>query len=147
MSSVHIVDDNEHLVEKLSIQFGEIVGELVKTKLVISIGLSGGSLIDLLVLILPRLQLPWARIRFFFVDERFVPFTSEDSTFAAYQAKLFRQLPLTEKNLIKIDPTLASVQLCAQDYQKKLREQCFQDDDQVQNTTSDFSHSSFSRCS
>ncbi|CAF3322774.1 unnamed protein product, partial [Rotaria sp. Silwood2] len=76
---------------------------------------SGGSLVDILASIVPHLQLPWSRIRFFFVDERFVPFTSDESTYGNYHSKLFRQLPITEKNIIKIDSTLKSVEECALD--------------------------------
>jgi len=121
-SNVNIANDNELLSEKVGYSLEEIVLQLMNTQQIITIGLSGGSLIDLLASIVPRLQLPWARVRFFFVDERFVPFTSDESTYANYQAKLFRQLPLTEKNIVKIDPTFKSVEECAQDYQTKLQE-------------------------
>jgi 6-phosphogluconolactonase len=129
-SNVNIGDNNELLAEKIGFRLEEIVSELINTKQILTIGLSGGSLIDLLVTILPRLQLPWGRLRFFFVDERFVPYTSEESTYGNYQSKLFRQLPLTEKNIIKIDPTLKSVEECAQDYQTKLQE-LFTENDKV----------------
>ncbi len=121
-SNVNIIDDDEILSEKLGYDLEEIILQLMKTQQIITIGLSGGSLIDILASIVPRLQFPWARIRFFFVDERFVPFTSEESTYGNYQMKLFRQLPITEKNIIKIDPNLKSVEECAQDYQIKLKD-------------------------
>ncbi|CAF5217171.1 unnamed protein product [Rotaria magnacalcarata] len=95
---------------------------MMSTKEIITIGLSGGSLIDILASIVPHLQLPWSRIRFFFVDERFVPCTSDDSNYGSYQLKLFRQLPISERNIIKIDSTLTTVEECAQDYQNKLEE-------------------------
>ncbi|UJR29406.1 hypothetical protein I4U23_010618 [Adineta vaga] len=122
LSNINIIDDNEILSEKLGYQLEEIVLKLIKEKQLITIGLSGGSLIDILVTILPRLQLPWAHLRFFFVDERFVSFTSDDSTYSNYQTKLFKKLPITEKNVIQIDPDLKSVEQCAQDYENKLNE-------------------------
>jgi len=125
---VNIIDDNELLAEKVGYRLEEIVFELMNTKQLITIGLSGGSLIDLLSSIVPRLQFPWARLRFFFVDERFVPFTSDESTYGNYQTKLFKKLPITEKNVIKIDPNLQSVEECAQDYQNKLTEILDQED-------------------
>jgi 6-phosphogluconolactonase len=127
-SNVNIIDDNELLAEKVGYRLEEIVFELMNRKQLITIGLSGGSLIDLLSSIVPRLQFPWARLRFFFVDERFVPFTSDESTYANYQTKLFKKLPITEKNIIKIDPNLQSVEECAQDYQNKLTEILDQED-------------------
>jgi len=129
-TNVFVTNDDEILSDKFGYRLEEIVLDLMTKQQTITIGLSGGSLIDILVSILPRLQLPWARLRFFFVDERFVPFSSEDSTYAVYQAKLFRQLPLTDKNIIKIDPNLENVQVCAQDYQTKL-EQLFDQQNQV----------------
>jgi 6-phosphogluconolactonase len=119
---VNITSDDEILSEKVGYRLEEIVLQLMKTQQIITIGLSGGSLIDTLASIVPRLQFPWARLRFFFVDERFVPFTSEESTYGNYQTKLFRQLPITEKNIIKINPNLKSVEECAQDYQIKLQD-------------------------
>lgn len=130
LTNVYITKDDEILSEKFGYRLEEIILDLMNKQQLITIGLSGGSLIDILQSIVPRLQLPWARLRFFFVDERFVPFTSDDSTFGAYQTKLFRQLPLTEKNIIKIDPNLDNVQSCAQDYQNKLQ-QLFDQQNQV----------------
>ncbi|CAF2074072.1 unnamed protein product [Rotaria magnacalcarata] len=98
-----------------------ILNKLSKSQ-IITIGLSGGSLVDLHASMLPRLRLPWARLKFFFVDQRFVPFTSDDSTYGNYQSKLFRQLPLTENNIIKIDANLEIVEEYAKDYQNKLQE-------------------------
>ncbi|CAF0869706.1 unnamed protein product [Rotaria sp. Silwood1] len=127
-SNVNIYDDNKLLSEKVGYDVEEIVLKLMNEKQIITIGLSGGSLIDLLASIVPHLQFPWSRIRFFFVDERFVPFTSDESTYGTYQLKLFRQLPITEKNIIKIDSSLKSVEECAIDYQNKLQQQFIEPD-------------------
>lgn len=120
-SGVNVFDDNKILTEKLGYYLEDIILKDMNTKDIITIGLSGGSLIDILSSIVPRLQFPWSRVRFFFVDERFVPFSSDESTYGSYQSKLFRQLPITEKNIIKIDPTLKSVEECANDYEIKLQ--------------------------
>lgn len=132
LANVHVINDDEILAEKVGYRIEEIVLQLMATQQIITIGLSGGSLIDTLAAILPRLQLPWGRLRFFFVDERFVPFASEDSTYGSYQTKLFRQLPLTEKNIVKIDSNAKSVEDCAQDYQTRLQE-LFTDQEKVRN--------------
>jgi 6-phosphogluconolactonase len=129
-SNIHIGDDHESLAEKLGYHLEELILQKLHRKQIITIGLSGGSMIDLLASMLPRLQLPWARLRFFFVDERFVPFTSDESTYGNYQTKLFRQLPVIEKNIIKINPHLPTVEQCAEDYQQKLKE-ILPDKDQV----------------
>lgn len=120
-SNINIVDDNKLLAEKVGHDLEEIISQLMKTKEIITIGLSGGSLIDLLASILPRLEFPWSRLRFFFVDERFVSFTSDESTYGCYQLKLFPKLPINQENIIQINTTASSVEECAQDYKNKLQ--------------------------
>jgi 6-phosphogluconolactonase len=132
-SNIHIGTDHDSLAGKLGYYLEDLILQKLNGKPIITIGLSGGSMIDLLASMLPRLQLPWARLRFFFVDERFVPFTSAESTYGNYQSKLFRQLPLTEKNIIKIDSHLNTVEQCAEDYQKKL-EEILNNEDKVRHT-------------
>ena len=127
---VVVVEDEQLLAEKVGVRLEELVLDLISRQEFVSIGLSGGSMIDSLASIVPRLQLPWSRLRFFFVDERFVPFTSEESNFGNYQTKLFRQLPLTDKNVIKIDPNLLSVEEVARDYEQRLA-QLFSGDNKV----------------
>ena len=119
-SMVNIGEDYDTLSHKLGYRLEDLILQKLSSKSVITIGVSGGSMIDLLALMLPRLQLPWARLRIFFVDEGFVPFTSDVSTYGNYQAKLFRQLPIIEQNIIKINPNLSTVEQCAEDYQKQL---------------------------
>ena len=131
-SNITIVDDNKLLSEKLGYHLEELSLHMIKTKQLITIGLSGGSLIDLLTSIVPRLELPWSALRFIFVDERYVPLTSNESNYGSYETKLFRQIPISEKNVIKIDSTLKTVEECAQDYQTKLQE-LFTEQDQVNN--------------
>ncbi|CAF1254597.1 unnamed protein product, partial [Didymodactylos carnosus] len=135
MLNVVVSDDEESLAQSLGYKVETLITELLyssqsSTKSYVTIGLSGGSLIKILSNILPYLALPWAKIRFFFVDERFVQFTSEDSTYHLYN-KLFRQLPLTEKNICKINPQLENVEQCAKDYEQKLKELLNEDEDQT----------------
>jgi 6-phosphogluconolactonase len=130
LSNIHIGDDNDSLAEKLSYHLEELIFQKLNLKQIITIGLSGGSMIDLLASMLPRLQLPWARLKFFFIDERFVLFTSDESTYGNYQSKLFRQLPLTDKNIIKINPILKTIEQCAEDYENRLKE-VLNDEDKV----------------
>ncbi|CAF3260141.1 unnamed protein product [Rotaria socialis] len=103
---MHVTDDNDSLAEMLGYLLEQLILHKLNKNQIITIGLSGGSLVDLLASMLPRLQLPW----------------TYDSTYGNYQSKLFRQLPLTENNIIKIDPNLETVEECAKDYQNKLQE-------------------------
>ncbi|CAF1099427.1 unnamed protein product [Didymodactylos carnosus] len=125
-SNFVVSDDEQSLSQSLGYHIEKLINELLhpaqpSAKEFVTIGLSGGSLIKILSNILPYLALPWAKIRFFFADERFVPFSSDDSTYHSYD-KLFRQLPLTEKNICKINPDVENVEQCAKDYETKLKE-------------------------
>ncbi|XP_043248228.1 6-phosphogluconolactonase [Colletes gigas] len=83
------------------------------------VGLSGGSLVKLLVQSLPNITTDWSKWYFFFCDERIVPFDSNDSTYGEYKAKLIGKVPVTEDQFIKINPDL-SAEEAAKDYIKKM---------------------------
>lgn len=83
------------------------------------VGLSGGSLVNLLAKSLPNITTDWNKWRFFFCDERVVPFDSSDSTYGEYKSKFIGKVPVTEDQFIKIDPDL-SAEDAAKDYIKKM---------------------------
>ncbi|CAK9803119.1 PGLS [Anthophora plagiata] len=83
------------------------------------VGLSGGSLVQLLAQTLPNITTDWSRWYFFFCDERIVPFDSSDSTYGDYKTKLIGKIPVTEEQFIKINPDL-SAEDAAKDYIKKM---------------------------
>jgi 6-phosphogluconolactonase len=94
---------------------------------VITIGLSGGSLIQQLSAELPnrltRLAPYATRLRFLFCDERFVPLDHKDSTFYGFLSeKLFQNIGVDpETAVLKINPNLA-LDECAEDYARRLSE-------------------------
>ncbi len=62
----------------------------------------------------------WHRVRFFFCDERVVPFTSDDSTYKVYREVLVEKVEgIGEDSFVTIDPTL-SAEEAARDYARKL---------------------------
>lgn len=83
------------------------------------VGLSGGSLVQLLATCLPSLTTDWSKWYFFFCDERIVPFDSKDSTYGEYKVKLIGKIPVTEDQFIKINSDL-SAEEAAKDYIKKM---------------------------
>lgn len=90
-----------------------------------TVGLSGGSFVAVLAQVLPRLDLTseeWSKWIFYFVDERLVPFTEEESTFRAYKDSLLPALPQLGLNqFIVINPNLKSTQEVAFDYFSKMK--------------------------
>lgn len=75
-------------------------------KRLFTIGLSGGSVITCLTTVLPTLQVNWKKVRFFFCDERIVPFDDPESTFGCYWKALEGVIPIEKDQFIEIDTTL-----------------------------------------
>ncbi|XP_072255778.1 6-phosphogluconolactonase isoform X2 [Pyxicephalus adspersus] len=87
-----------------------------------SLGLSGGSLVSLLTRELTKTTgLDTKGWKVAMCDERLVPFTDPESTYGEYLRQLIPSEKLSESQFITIDPSL-SVEECAADYTKKLRE-------------------------
>lgn len=55
---------------------------------------------------LPTIKTDWSKWRFFFCDERVVPFDSKDSTYGLYKSSLIGKIPITEDQFIIIDPEM-----------------------------------------
>ncbi|KAM5172870.1 6-phosphogluconolactonase isoform 1-T4 [Mantella aurantiaca] len=86
------------------------------------LGLSGGSLVQLLSRELPKTAgLNTEGWKVAMCDERLVPFTDPESTYGEYLRQLVPSGILSESQFITIDPSL-SVEDAAADYIKKLRE-------------------------
>ncbi|XP_064457035.1 6-phosphogluconolactonase-like isoform X2 [Ornithodoros turicata] len=80
---------------------------------------SGGSMVNMLSSVLPAVKTDWMKWRFFFCDERLVPFSSKDSTFGCYKTELIPKLGLTEDQFITINPILTGSD-AAKDYADKM---------------------------
>lgn len=65
----------------------------------------GGSLVQQLAKTLPKLSTDLSKWKFFFCDERVVPFDDEDSTFGAYM-KAFSNVNVSEDQFVVINPNL-----------------------------------------
>uniref|UniRef100_A0A8C5PKP3 6-phosphogluconolactonase n=1 Tax=Leptobrachium leishanense TaxID=445787 RepID=A0A8C5PKP3_9ANUR len=86
------------------------------------LGLSGGSLVQLLSRELPKTPgLCTQDWKVALCDERLLPFTDPESTYGEYQRHLIQHGVLSESQFVKIDPSL-SVEEAAADYTRKLRE-------------------------
>jgi 6-phosphogluconolactonase/glucosamine-6-phosphate isomerase/deaminase len=51
----------------------------------------------------------WTKWKFFFCDERIVPFDDDECTFSVYKKQLFSKIPLTDENFVIIDPSLSGI--------------------------------------
>ncbi|XP_053320270.1 6-phosphogluconolactonase [Spea bombifrons] len=87
-----------------------------------TLGLSGGSLVQLLSRELPKTSgLHTEGWKVALCDERLLPFTDPESTYGEYQRHLISLGILSESQFVTIDPSL-SVEDAAADYTRKLRE-------------------------
>ncbi|XP_016978634.1 probable 6-phosphogluconolactonase [Drosophila rhopaloa] len=88
-----------------------------------SVGLSGGSLIQLLTKALKLGSFNTDKWVFFFCDERYVPLDDGESTYGAYKAEWQTHLPgIRETQFVRADPT-KSLDDCAAEYEAKVKDQ------------------------
>ena len=123
---VDISADQTEAVAKLTAYLLVTIENLLKTQPFVTIGLSGGSLIKLLTTELlhskERLTPLSDKLKFILCDERFVPFSSPDSTYAEYlKANLFSGLNVPNENVYPINEKAANVEECASEYAKRIQ--------------------------
>ncbi|XP_078537337.1 6-phosphogluconolactonase [Lissotriton helveticus] len=87
-----------------------------------SLGLSGGSLVQMLSRELPRTPQPCSHWLLAYCDERRVPFEDPESTHGQYRTHLLPKISIPEKQVLTINPSLP-VEEAASDYSKKLKEE------------------------
>lgn len=85
---------------------------------IFTLGVSGGSIINILVEKLASQKVDWGKWKVFFCDERLVALSDPDSTYGQYKKKLI-DVAGCEKSWIPINPDL-NVEECAADYQSKV---------------------------
>lgn len=111
--------DKQALLSRLKVLIQQVSDSVPADQKWVKVGLSGGSLVGMLASVLPGVNTDWSRWRFFFCDERVVPFADADSTYGCYKAQLMPQLGLKEEQFVVIDPSLSAEQ-AAMDYSSKL---------------------------
>ncbi|XP_015114388.1 6-phosphogluconolactonase [Diachasma alloeum] len=119
MAQTIVEPDAAGVVRKLAEIIEESANDAIGANDIFKIGVSGGSLVKFLSDGLPAITTDWSKWRFFFCDERVVPFDHEDSTFGVYKASLIGKIPITEDQFITIDSDFSAVE-AANDYIKKM---------------------------
>jgi len=119
VAEILVEPDVPGVVKKLSGIIEDNANRTIEREGIFKIGLSGGSLVKFLSEGLPTITTDWSKWRFFFCDERIVPFDNEESTYGVYKASLIGKLPITESQFITVDPEL-SAEEAAKDYIKKM---------------------------
>ncbi|KAK0180670.1 hypothetical protein PV327_003029 [Microctonus hyperodae] len=119
MANILIEPDIAGVISRLSSIIEKSANDAIESGDVFKIGLSGGSLIQFLAEGLPKITTDWTKWRFFFCDERIVPFDSNDSTYGQYKLHLMDKLPIIPEQFITIDSEFSAVE-AANDYIKKM---------------------------
>ena len=109
---------SNHLCNELETRISQHVKDQPDTPFLL--GLSGGSLPKFLAMGAANMKVAWKNVKFFFCDERLVPFDDGDSTFKVYKEAFVGKVDgINEDSFVIIDPKL-DVDSAAKDYQAKL---------------------------
>ncbi|KAK7317097.1 hypothetical protein RJT34_01042 [Clitoria ternatea] len=118
------VFEKEDLAVSLAKYVADLSNQFTSQRGAFTVCLSGGSLINYLRKLLepPYVDsLEWAKWHVFWVDERVVPKTHEDSNFKLALDGLLSKVPIPWRNIHAINDTL-SAEGAAEDYETRLRQ-------------------------
>ncbi|XP_054153710.1 6-phosphogluconolactonase-like [Oppia nitens] len=93
------------------------------TDKVFSVGLSGGSVVDVLIEALPSADTDWSKWRFLLCDERLVAEDNPDNTYGQYARRLAPQLVKVERRQWLSVDTALDPQQAADDYERRVRQE------------------------
>ncbi|THD25928.1 6-phosphogluconolactonase/Glucosamine-6-phosphat e isomerase/deaminase [Fasciola hepatica] len=86
-----------------------------------SIGVSGGSMPQMISDICTHPELPWNLAHFFYCDERMVPVTHSENTHRVYAELIYPKLPIPQENIHIVNTDLPAKE-AAKDYHEQLME-------------------------
>ncbi|KAA0189192.1 6-phosphogluconolactonase/Glucosamine-6-phosphat e isomerase/deaminase [Fasciolopsis buskii] len=84
-----------------------------------SVGVSGGSMPQMISGICAHLELPWNLVHFFYCDERMVPVTDPESTHRVYCELIYPNIPIPQENIHPVKTELPAHE-AAKDYHEQL---------------------------
>ncbi|XP_001355400.2 probable 6-phosphogluconolactonase [Drosophila pseudoobscura] len=118
---ISLAESEDKLIETVSNLLRRCSEQAKDRKATFSIGLSGGSLVQLLTKALRKSTLDTSNWEFFFCDERYVADDHSDSTFCAYRTEWLSQLPsILDSQFVKADTTKL-LEECAADYEARVK--------------------------
>ena len=120
-----IYPDGAALARAAADDLARLAQESIAARGIFTIALSGGStpkrLYSLLANDAPYRQLPWAKMNFFFGDERHVPPDDKDSNYLMAKETLFSSGLIPEENIHRVKAELSDAAAAAADYEAKLK--------------------------
>lgn len=125
MEEIRIFKDMTQLAEYAVLKWAEISRAEVKTKGYFSVALSGGRTPGAFYKKLAgQKDFPWGQTHVFMVDERFVPYDSEENNYHMINMALLRHLDIPPKNIHPILTTETTAETSAERYEKDIISYC-----------------------
>ncbi|XP_022661458.1 6-phosphogluconolactonase-like [Varroa jacobsoni] len=123
MSRVYVADDKKGVTDKVTSLFEEALTKpRTGAEGFFTVGLSGGSAVAITIHVLKQLRIDdFQKWRFFFCDERVVPFDHPESTFGAFRSLITSVPGLSEAFFVPINPVLP-LEDCERDYTLRLKQ-------------------------
>lgn len=124
-ADIRVFADPERLVEAATEEIAGVLAQTLVEAPLATFALAGGGtprpVYSRLATEPLGRRVDWARIRFFWGDERFVPPTHPDSNFAMASAALLSRVPAAEANVHHIRCDLEAPEEAARSYEAELR--------------------------
>ena len=124
-SDITIVENQHSLSRKAADMFVKLAADALKTRLLFTMALSGGSTPESLYRLLnsdPGIgnEIDWEKIHFFWGDERHFPPEHPESNFRMAQQTLFAGLPVQHGNIHRIQSEDSDADRAARSYEQEI---------------------------
>ncbi|HYV43767.1 MAG TPA: 6-phosphogluconolactonase [Myxococcaceae bacterium] len=120
--SIHVAQTPEALAEHAADRMASLIAEEVSRSGSCAVALSGGSTPGPILRRLARASLPWAAVRWYFVDERCVPPGDPESNYRGAKEALFDRVPIDPELVFRMEGERADQEQAAADYARLLPE-------------------------
>ncbi|MBI5665706.1 MAG: 6-phosphogluconolactonase [Nitrospirae bacterium] len=125
IKEIHIFNNGHQLVDFATRKWTELAGAGMKTKGFFSVALSGGKTpVALYNRLSGEKALPWPETHVFMVDERFVPYESDENNYHMINRTLLSHVDIATKNVHPILTSELSPKAAAERYEQDLAAYC-----------------------
>jgi len=112
-----IFADSEDLFQAAAKDFADKAMGLLSKKKLLNIALSGGSTPKDFFKVLAQQKIPWEKVRFFFVDERYVPGDNPENNYHMADQYLFSKISIPRENIYPIPTEFKDPEEAAREYE------------------------------
>ena len=125
LREIHIFGDREQMADFAIEQWTEICEAAIKNNGYFSAALSGGKTpVPFYQKLAKKNLLPWDKTHVFIVDERFVPYESDENNYHMIQRTLLRHVNIPQENIHPVRTSGISAEFSAEEYEKDIGSYC-----------------------